>query len=89
MKSCCRRNPKPCTSCRRNPGYGVADTMDPLVAYNQGIITADRYYELTGEHAPGTPADRTGGLTEKSWFWPGVAGATIGGLAMFADKKGK
>ena len=78
MSSCCRRNP-----------YAGAEDMDPGEAYRLGLITADRYRELTGAYAPGTLAEKTGGITKKPWFWPGVAVAAIGGLAVFADKKGK
>ena len=88
--SCCRRkNPKPCSNCRRNAGaYGVQPGMDPLIAYQQGIITDDRYHELTGEWPEGTFQAATGGVTKKSWFWPAAAAAAIGGIAMMSkDKK--
>lgn len=86
--SCCRKKTQtPCSNCRRTNYRGV-DEMDPLKAYELGMISKERYQELTGQltgqHAPGTL-----GATSQSWFWPGVAVAAIGGLAVFSSKKGK
>lgn len=81
--SCCRKTQAPCSNCRRTNYRGV-DDMDPLKAYESGLITKERYQALTGQHAPGTL-----GATSQSWFWPGVAVAAIGGLAVFSSKKGK
>jgi hypothetical protein len=87
--SCCRKKTQtPCSNCRRTNYQGV-DSMDPLKAYESGIINKERYKALTGQPAPGTLEATASIATSQSWFWPGVAVAAIGGLAVFSSKKGK